>query len=131
MRKRRVDRAWCSFKFRNQSSRGVSARCQGASNVGKDSMHTTNGAFDASLDGLASGRPYRSAMIGLLLAGTFLTGCSPPLYPLVGADPADASVPVSAVGYRSVVAPYVSLRPTTPKAWREQNDRAASPKSEQ
>jgi len=50
--------------------------------------------------------------------------------PLAGADPADPNARVAAVGYRSTVAPYTSLRPTAPSSWREQNDRVApAPKS--
>ena len=61
-----------------------------------------------------------------------LVGCIPAGGALVGADPADPSARVAAVGYRSTVAPYTSLRPTTPKAWRDQNERTApSPKSGQ
>ncbi len=61
-----------------------------------------------------------------------LVGCIPTGGALIGADPADPSARVAAVGYRSTVAPYTSLRPTTPKAWRDQNERAApSPKSGQ
>jgi hypothetical protein len=54
-----------------------------------------------------------------------LVGCIPTGGTLLGADPADPSARVAAVGYRSTVAPYTSHRPTTPQAWREQNERAA------
>lgn len=61
-----------------------------------------------------------------------LVGCIPMGGTLIGADPSDPSARVAAVGYRSTVAPYTSLRPTTPTKWREQNERAApSPKSGQ
>jgi hypothetical protein len=60
-----------------------------------------------------------------------LVGCIPTGGTLVGADPADPSARVAAVGYRSTVAPYTSLRPTTPQAWRERNERAAPSKSGQ
>ena len=60
------------------------------------------------------------------------TGCTVPAVPLAGADPADPNARVAAVGYRSSVAPYTSLRPTVPTSWREQNNRAApSPQSGQ
>lgn len=49
-----------------------------------------------------------------------------PLVPFVGPNPANPYVPVPAVGYRSVIAPYVSLRPAKPGNWQEQNQRAAS-----
>ena len=70
-------------------------------------------------------------LAGLVAMAVTLGGCLPTTGPLVGADPADPSARVAPVGYRSVVSPYVSLRPTTPKAWREQKDRAASPNSSQ
>lgn len=102
--------------------------------IGEESMHTQNVAPYAALDWVLARVPSsRNVLIvSLAIGGALLTGCSPPSYPLAGADPADASVPVAAVGYRSTVAPYTSLRPTTPKAWREQNERAApAPKSDQ
>lgn len=69
------------------------------------------------------------------IAGTAATalalgGCMQTAVPLAGADPADPDTRVAAVGYRSTVAPYTSLRPTAPSSWREQNDRVApAPKS--
>lgn len=77
------------------------------------------------------GWPFRNvAIVGLVLGSAGLAGCAPPAYLFAGADPADPTVPVTAVGYRSTVEPYVSLRPTTPKAWREQNKQVApAPKS--
>ena len=61
-----------------------------------------------------------------------LAGCANTTVPLAGADPASPNANVAAVGYRSTVAPYTSLRPTVPTSWREHNDRAApTPKSGQ
>jgi hypothetical protein len=67
-------------------------------------------------------------MAGLAVVGALLAGCAPrPGVPLAAADP---QAKVAAVGYRSTVAPYVSLRPTTPSSWRQLNDSVApSPKS--
>lgn len=63
-------------------------------------------------------------------AALALGGCMQTAAPLAGADPADPNARVAAVGYRSTVAPYTSLRPTAPSSWREQNDRVApAPKS--
>lgn len=60
-----------------------------------------------------------------------LGGCLPTTVPLASADPADPSARVAGVGYRSTIAPYRSLRPSAPSAWREQNDRVApAPKSD-
>jgi hypothetical protein len=38
---------------------------------------------------------------------------------------ADPATPVGAVGYRSTIGPYTSLRPVDPAPWRELNDRVA------
>ncbi|EKS28387.1 MAG: hypothetical protein J0G33_05615 [Afipia felis] len=75
------------------------------------------------------GRTLR-AFAGVALAAMTLGGCTVPTGPLVGADPADAGAKVAGVGYRSTIAPYTSLRPTTPTGWAEQNQRVTpSPKS--
>jgi len=69
-------------------------------------------------------------LAGLTAAALTLGACMPATLPVAGADPADPGAKVAAVGYRSTVAPYTSLRPTAPASWREQNDRAApAPKS--
>jgi hypothetical protein len=55
----------------------------------------------------------------------------PATAPLAGTDPADPSAKIAQVGYRSTIAPYTSLRPSTPVPWRERNDEAApQPKPE-
>jgi hypothetical protein len=70
------------------------------------------------------------AFAGVALAAMTLGGCAVPTVPLVSADPADAGARVAGVGYRSTIAPYSSLRPTTPTGWTEQNQRVTpSPKS--
>ena len=51
-----------------------------------------------------------------------LAGCNPRTTQLAAKDPADPAAPVPAVGYRSTIAPYTSLRPATPTAWRERNE---------
>jgi hypothetical protein len=67
--------------------------------------------------------PYLLAAIAL--AALALAGCQPATVPVVAADPADPSVPVPGVHYRSSTAPYHSLRPVTPAPWRERNDAVA------
>ena len=52
-------------------------------------------------------------------------GALPPL-PFLGPEPSNPNVAVPPVGYRSVIAPYVSLRPAKPGNWQQQNQRAAS-----
>ena len=70
----------------------------------------------------------RAAFVAAALS---LGGCLPTTVPLASADPADPSARVAGVGYRSTIAPYRSLRPSAPSAWREQNDRVApAPKSD-
>jgi len=67
----------------------------------------------------------------IVLVGPFLAGCATTV-PLLVADPASPGAKVAQVGYRSTIAPYVSLRPTSPVGWREQNQRVVpTPKNEQ
>jgi hypothetical protein len=70
-------------------------------------------------------------LAGAAVTAVVLGGCMPRTVPLVGADPADPTVKVAGVGYRSTIAPYTSLRPTVPRSWRELNERVApTPKSD-
>lgn len=72
----------------------------------------------------------RVGTFALVVAVVVLGGCAARTVPLAGADPADPGAKVAGVGYRSTIAPYTSLRPTTPSGWKEQNQRATpSPKS--
>lgn len=71
-----------------------------------------------------------TTLAGLSAAALTLGGCLPATGPLLLADPADPTVPVPKVGYRSVVGPYTSIRPVSPSEWRLRNDSVApSPKS--
>lgn len=71
-------------------------------------------------------------LVGVALAAVTLGGCMPATVALIGSDPADPSVKVAGVGYRSTIAPYTSLRPTAPAPWRQQNERVTpAPKSGQ
>jgi hypothetical protein len=54
-----------------------------------------------------------------------LVACTPATVPLAGADPADPSAKVARVDYKSTIAPYSSMRPSTPVPWRERNDSVA------
>jgi hypothetical protein len=65
------------------------------------------------------------AFAGMAVTAFALGGCMPTTVPLASADPADPGARVAGVAYRSTIAPYTSLRPTTPSSWREQNDRVA------
>jgi len=56
-----------------------------------------------------------------------LSGCVPATTSVVTANPADPAAKVARVGYHSTVAPYASLRPSTPAAWRERNDAVTPP----
>lgn len=72
------------------------------------------------------GRRFRT-FAGMALTAMILGGCSVPLAPLGSADPADPGAKVAGVSYRSTIAPYDSLRPTTPSGWKEQNQSVARP----
>ncbi|UGV24773.1 hypothetical protein E0H22_03200 [Rhodopseudomonas boonkerdii] len=61
------------------------------------------------------------ALAATVAATLALGGCLPVTAPL-RADPADPSVPVAPMSYRSTVAPYTSMRPVSPSAWRQRND---------
>jgi hypothetical protein len=52
-------------------------------------------------------------------------GCSftPPSLPQAGPDPAGAAAQVRPLTDASVLGPYQSFRPVTPRSWREQNER--------
>jgi hypothetical protein len=72
------------------------------------------------------------------IAAASLAGCMPETTRLAGADPADPSARAGA-GYRPTIAPYTSMRPSTPapshesrheswrESWRERNGSAAPP----
>jgi hypothetical protein len=58
-------------------------------------------------------------------------GCwTAPVASLAGADPSDPSARAPAVGYRSTIEPYASLRPVAPAPWRQRNEQVA-PKAKQ
>jgi hypothetical protein len=63
------------------------------------------------------------AMAAALASAT--AGCVPATTQVAAADPADPAARVAGVRYRSTIAPYTSLRPSTPAAWRERNDNVA------
>ncbi|GKQ56046.1 hypothetical protein [Bradyrhizobium sp. Ce-3] len=64
-----------------------------------------------------------SRMAAAILAATPLAGCMADGRPVAAAgDPANPSAHTAGVGYRSTIAPYSSLRPATPRPWRERND---------
>jgi hypothetical protein len=84
--------------------------------------------------GSACGR-YRGLNIvtatALAAFATLLAACAPVTLPLADRDPADPAAGVAAVDDRSTIAPYRSLRPSTPASWRERNDDVApEPKRE-
>ena len=91
------------------------------------------GAKPAAVRSVVEKLYIKSRILAVLtVAGFALAGCMPATVPLVGADPADPGAKVDAVGYRSTVSPYSSLRPTTPSSWGSQNEPVApAPKSGQ
>ncbi|MCP1846159.1 hypothetical protein ACVIHI_009061 [Bradyrhizobium sp. USDA 4524] len=70
------------------------------------------------------GERRRLSIFGMTILGAALGGCQT-VAPLVAS--ADPGVQVRRVAYRSTVAPYFSLRPSTPALWRERNE-AVTPK---
>jgi hypothetical protein len=71
----------------------------------------------------------RGAVIALAIAAS---GCTPATTRMAGADPADPAARAVGVGYRSTIAPYTALRPSTPAPWRERNDNVTpKPRREQ
>lgn len=86
------------------------------------------GANFAAVQSVAS-KFYRKKLnlaraVVLLAISSAVSGCAVPIA-LNGRDPADPQAKVAAVGYRSTVAPYTSLRPTAPSSWRQLNDSVA------
>ncbi|WFU36198.1 hypothetical protein QA635_18015 [Bradyrhizobium brasilense] len=67
-------------------------------------------------------------MAAAILASAPLAGCMADGRPVaVAGDPANPAAGTAAVGYRSTIAPYSSLRPSTPQPWRERNDGVTPP----
>lgn len=87
-------------------------------------MSAQFGARFAAVD-MAGGRHsiIKSAISGaVLVLAIGVAGCTPATTRVAGADPADPAAGAAGVGYRSTIAPYTSLRPSTPAPWRERND---------
>ena len=87
-------------------------------------MSTQFGAWFAAVDSARERHSIfnsviRGAVIALAIAAS---GCTPATTRVAGADPADPTATAAGVGYRSTIAPYTSLRPSTPAPWRERND---------
>jgi len=97
-------------------------------------MSAQFGAWFAAVD-TAGGRHsiIKSAISGAVVAMTIAAaGCTPATTRVAGADPADPAARVAGVGYRSTIAPYTALRPSTPAPWRERNESVApKPRREQ
>ncbi|MGY4260809.1 hypothetical protein ACVI1L_007877 [Bradyrhizobium sp. USDA 4516] len=69
-----------------------------------------------------------SRMAAAILASAPLAGCMTDGRPVaVAGDPANPAAGTAAVGYRSTIAPYSSLRPSTPQPWRERNGGVTPP----
>jgi len=95
-------------------------------------MSAQIGATGAAVASVVHARFEKRAGLFAALAVVVMAlgGYTAQTVPLAGADPADPGAKVAGVGYRSTVAPYTSLRPTTPSGWKEQNRRVTpSPKS--
>jgi hypothetical protein len=65
---------------------------------------------------------YKLRWLAVIVAAAgLLASCAPATVPIAAADSADPAAKVARVGYRSTIAPYTSLRPSTPGPWRERN----------
>lgn len=62
------------------------------------------------------------ALTALVAMAGLLSACLPAAVPLAGKDPADPSAKVARVDYNSTIAPYTSMRPSTPAPWGSRND---------
>ena len=72
------------------------------------------------------------AMGALILVAVTASGCMQATAQVAAKDPADPAATVARTGYRSTIAPYAPLRPSTPAPWRGRNDDVApKPKQEQ
>jgi hypothetical protein len=90
-------------------------------------MSAQFGAWFAAVDSAGARHTiFNSAIRGAVVAVAIAaSGCAPATTRMAGADPADPAVRVAGVGYRSTIAPYTALRPSTPAPWRERNDSVA------
>nr|WP_063779913.1 hypothetical protein [Bradyrhizobium pachyrhizi] len=71
---------------------------------------------------------FLSRMAAVILTSAPLAGCMADGRPVaVAGDPANPAAGTAGVGYRSTIAPYSSLRPSTPLPWRERNDGVTPP----
>lgn len=80
----------------------------------------------------ARGQPLQFNLVprlaAALVTAASLAGCMSDRAPIAAAaDPANPSAGRASVGYRSTIAPYTSLRPSTPQPWRERNDSVTPP----
>lgn len=87
--------------------------------------------FDASRTGIRATvcrfrQRFQLLAVGVA-AATALSGCMEGAAPLAGTDPADPGVKIRGVFYRSTIAPYTSLRPSSATGWKEQNQGVAPP----
>ena len=96
-------------------------------------MFALFGAKFAAADA-ACGRHYKFNLLTLaaIVAAGWLSACLPGSDARAGHDPADPAARVAPVRYRSMIAPYTSLRPSTPTPWRQRNQGVTpQPKSDQ
>jgi hypothetical protein len=94
----------------------------------RDSIMSSQLGAKSAAAGPAGGRHsiFTSAISGAVIAVSIaVTGCTPATTRVAGADPADPAARTAGVGYRSTIAPYTALRPSTPAPWRERNDSVA------
>lgn len=82
------------------------------------------GAFAASFRVARAPHPF--SIFASFLAALLLAGCTAtPRETASRPDPSDSGAPVAPMAYRPAIGSYESLRPATPTAWRQQNERVA------
>ncbi|QQO23903.1 hypothetical protein JJB98_30535 [Bradyrhizobium diazoefficiens] len=92
-------------------------------------MLTLSGAKSAAASAVR-GRHFLCNWPLLAAIALALSGCMPATTQVAAADPADPAAKGAQVGYRSTIAPYISLRPAAPAPWRGRND-AVTPQPKQ
>jgi hypothetical protein len=88
--------------------------------------------FEAQLAAVRSARRRRQGFHFRTLAAAAamaasLGGCVPATVPLAGADPAEPSAKVARAGYRSTIAPYTPMRPSSPGGWGDSGAESSRP----
>ena len=107
------------------------AHARGSSTDQEFIMSSHSGARFAAIGWAGGLVPSFGAILAIVVAVSVATaGAESAAARTVGADPADPAARTAAIGYRSTIAPYTSMRPSQPSLWRERNEKVTpSPKN--